>query len=522
MAKKINKRGDANRKGSGRICHMMRPNMRRKPQLSSAASKGIPSTLPSYYDLVMEDIERFLQKANAHISGLRDFLGIDEEAAEQCSVSARKDFRGSLPGSPSRGTADLEPHERGAARKDVDALGGDMAAIIAEITRKNETEDGHLRSTLSLVWDQFRTEFWTVYREVSPKEFDRLWEHLTSTYPAAQQYLNEEVSEENGEQESDADTAQASTSKGKSGIKLVPEVFLAGRPRKPSVAQLSAISGHGRHVDRIMPSFPPSAVWIEQDRFGNSHVDSGGTSCQFLIPRCVTLDHRSLEGSFCVKSPLSEPDTTDQTQTSLAYFPTREQCKFRTKGGTTHLQRKKGGTERVNSSLSWNSFKGSAQEVLQRIGPESVRTEFGNIPASIQIGLSEGINTLHRGAESKRLMDTVVGFRCWERYVKGSGDPDYTYLLPWLDDSAAWHQILGELKSTPDDSSDMQTRLQNILRGLDYWHSEPREKASENILSGITPAPESSSPSPEADPPADGSESDRVGDADPSTKNETV
>ncbi|KAF7360034.1 hypothetical protein MVEN_00731200 [Mycena venus] len=50
-----------------------------------------------------------------------------------------------------------------------------------------------LRSTLSLVWDQFRTDFWITYRAVSPDEFGRLWKKLTSTYPAAQLYLDEEL-----------------------------------------------------------------------------------------------------------------------------------------------------------------------------------------------------------------------------------------------------------------------------------------------------------------------------------------
>ncbi|KAJ7925700.1 hypothetical protein B0H13DRAFT_1600266 [Mycena leptocephala] len=52
---------------------------------------------------------------------------------------------------------------------------------------------GKLRSTLSQVWDQFRRDFWTVYRAVSPEDFDRLWKNLTSTYPAAQPYLEDEI-----------------------------------------------------------------------------------------------------------------------------------------------------------------------------------------------------------------------------------------------------------------------------------------------------------------------------------------
>ncbi|KAJ7465199.1 hypothetical protein FB451DRAFT_1179375 [Mycena latifolia] len=50
-----------------------------------------------------------------------------------------------------------------------------------------------LRKILSAVWDQFRSDFWTAYRAVSPEEFDRLWKHLTSTYPTAQKYLDEEL-----------------------------------------------------------------------------------------------------------------------------------------------------------------------------------------------------------------------------------------------------------------------------------------------------------------------------------------
>jgi hypothetical protein len=53
--------------------------------------------------------------------------------------------------------------------------------------------NSNLRSTLSQVWDQFRNDFWALYRAVSPSEFDRLWKQLTSTYPAAQPYLDEEL-----------------------------------------------------------------------------------------------------------------------------------------------------------------------------------------------------------------------------------------------------------------------------------------------------------------------------------------
>ncbi|KAJ7911414.1 hypothetical protein B0H13DRAFT_1875826 [Mycena leptocephala] len=61
---------------SGRICRIMRPNMRRK-QAPNSVCEVIPSTpIPSYYDLVTEDIEGFLQIANAHTSELREFLGV--------------------------------------------------------------------------------------------------------------------------------------------------------------------------------------------------------------------------------------------------------------------------------------------------------------------------------------------------------------------------------------------------------------------------------------------------------------
>jgi hypothetical protein len=55
---------------------MMRPNTRKKQQVSGKASEVIPS---SYYDLVMEDIDGFLQKTNAHTFELREFLGLVQE-----------------------------------------------------------------------------------------------------------------------------------------------------------------------------------------------------------------------------------------------------------------------------------------------------------------------------------------------------------------------------------------------------------------------------------------------------------
>ncbi|KAJ7936375.1 hypothetical protein B0H13DRAFT_1853437 [Mycena leptocephala] len=96
MAEKCIKRGIPNQKRSGRICRTMRPNKRQKRVSNKAtdqkpqASIGvIPSTLPSYYDLVMEDIEGFLQEANAHVSGLRDFL--DKEARKRALAGKKRE-----------------------------------------------------------------------------------------------------------------------------------------------------------------------------------------------------------------------------------------------------------------------------------------------------------------------------------------------------------------------------------------------------------------------------------------------
>ncbi|KAJ7696331.1 hypothetical protein B0H14DRAFT_2418532 [Mycena olivaceomarginata] len=51
----------------------------------------------------------------------------------------------------------------------------------------------NLRVKLGAAWEPFQRHFWAVYRAVSPDEFDRLWKHLTATYPAAQQYLDGEL-----------------------------------------------------------------------------------------------------------------------------------------------------------------------------------------------------------------------------------------------------------------------------------------------------------------------------------------
>lgn len=50
-----------------------------------------------------------------------------------------------------------------------------------------------LRPILGPLWTPFLSHFWTAYRAVSSEEFDRLWQILTSKYPAAKKYLNEEL-----------------------------------------------------------------------------------------------------------------------------------------------------------------------------------------------------------------------------------------------------------------------------------------------------------------------------------------
>ncbi|KAF8577471.1 hypothetical protein K439DRAFT_1533343 [Ramaria rubella] len=40
-------------------------------------------------------------------------------------------------------------------------------------------------------WAQFKQEFWTVYRSISPEVFDTCWKALEQAYPAAKTYLNE-------------------------------------------------------------------------------------------------------------------------------------------------------------------------------------------------------------------------------------------------------------------------------------------------------------------------------------------
>jgi hypothetical protein len=51
----------------------------------------------------------------------------------------------------------------------------------------------NLRSKLGPEWTDFQKDFWATYRAVSPDEFERLWKHLISTYPGAQQYLDAEL-----------------------------------------------------------------------------------------------------------------------------------------------------------------------------------------------------------------------------------------------------------------------------------------------------------------------------------------
>ncbi|PPR08003.1 hypothetical protein CVT24_003754 [Panaeolus cyanescens] len=51
--------------------------------------------------------------------------------------------------------------------------------------------DQRLRSMLSATnqWGSFQSDFWAVYRAVSPEEFDRQWQSLTCNYPSAAPYL---------------------------------------------------------------------------------------------------------------------------------------------------------------------------------------------------------------------------------------------------------------------------------------------------------------------------------------------
>lgn len=51
----------------------------------------------------------------------------------------------------------------------------------------------HLRLALGSQWDDFNRDFWATYRAPSPSEFDRLWSELTTRYPSAASYLNNEL-----------------------------------------------------------------------------------------------------------------------------------------------------------------------------------------------------------------------------------------------------------------------------------------------------------------------------------------
>ena len=51
----------------------------------------------------------------------------------------------------------------------------------------------HARRSLQSSFGPFMQDFWAAYRGVSPEEFDRLWNHLTSTYPPMKDYLDREL-----------------------------------------------------------------------------------------------------------------------------------------------------------------------------------------------------------------------------------------------------------------------------------------------------------------------------------------
>jgi hypothetical protein len=51
----------------------------------------------------------------------------------------------------------------------------------------------NLRPVLRSDWDQFNCDFWVAYRAVSPEEFEREWHVLTTRYPSAAKYLDEEL-----------------------------------------------------------------------------------------------------------------------------------------------------------------------------------------------------------------------------------------------------------------------------------------------------------------------------------------
>ncbi|KAJ7728555.1 hypothetical protein B0H14DRAFT_3169357 [Mycena olivaceomarginata] len=74
MTKNCPGRREPKLKSTNRICRMMRPNMHKQ---SHKGSDAAPPLVPSYYDIVMEETEAFLEIANSHTSGLKDFLRMD-------------------------------------------------------------------------------------------------------------------------------------------------------------------------------------------------------------------------------------------------------------------------------------------------------------------------------------------------------------------------------------------------------------------------------------------------------------
>jgi hypothetical protein len=51
----------------------------------------------------------------------------------------------------------------------------------------------NVRNSLGPEFANFGRDFWAAYRAVSPDEFERLYQHLISRFPAARQYLDEEL-----------------------------------------------------------------------------------------------------------------------------------------------------------------------------------------------------------------------------------------------------------------------------------------------------------------------------------------
>ncbi|KAJ6595285.1 hypothetical protein B0H10DRAFT_2232990 [Mycena sp. CBHHK59/15] len=65
--------------------------MRRKNTANNVSNVSLSMSTPSYYDLVMEDIEGFLQIMNAHASGLEGFLGLEEQHMSEMLKRFRKE-----------------------------------------------------------------------------------------------------------------------------------------------------------------------------------------------------------------------------------------------------------------------------------------------------------------------------------------------------------------------------------------------------------------------------------------------